>query len=558
MCLLAGLLITTPHTTHAAQHHAPVGKRGVVAADHVLASQAGLTILKRGGNAVDAACATAFAVGVVNPAGSGIGGGGFMMLHDPKANKRIIIDFRETAPAGASRLMYLKKGLPKHPSRTGGLAVGIPGEVKGCAYAVKRYGKLALAQVLQPAIELARRGFPAGRHFVEGLKRYQKHLSKHKTLKEIFYPGGKPPTLGQIFRRPRLAKTLQAIAKHGPDVFYKGWIAKDIVDAVKSAGGILTHKDLAQYKVAIRHPLKTSFRGHEIYTMPPPSSGGAAIIMALNILRKMKLKTLGHNSSTYLFHLTEALQHAFADRARFMGDHPFTRKLLPKLTSQKYADKLAKRITNKVQAPKAYGSQKRSPKASPKDGGTSHISVIDKDGMAVAMTTTINTGYGSKVIAPRSGIILNNEMDDFSTNPGKPNAFGLIQSQYNEITPGKRPLSSMSPTLITKGGKIALAVGASGGPTIITGTLQTLLNVLVFGLEINDAVSRSRIHHQWFPPLLFIESDLPADVVQALQKRGYKTRVWKVPFTAVQAAQRTKVGLTGASDPRKHGKTAVH
>ena len=481
-----------------------------------------------------------------------------MMLHDPKANKRIIIDFRETAPAGASRLMYLKKGLPKHPSRTGGLAVGIPGEVKGCAYAVKRYGKLALAQVLQPAIELARRGFPAGRHFVEGLKRYQKHLSKHKLLKEIFYPGGKPPTLGQMFRRPRLAKTLQAIAKHGPDVFYKGWIAKDIVDAVKAAGGILTHKDLTQYKVAIRHPLKTSFRGHEIYTMPPPSSGGAAIIMALNILRKMKLKTLGHNSSTYLFHLTEALQHAFADRARFMGDHPLTRKLLPKLTSQEYADNLAKRITNKVQSPKAYGSQKRSPKASPRDGGTSHISVIDKDGMAVAMTTTINTGYGSKVIAPRSGIILNNEMDDFSTNPGKPNAFGLIQSKYNEIAPGKRPLSSMSPTLITKGGKIVLAVGASGGPTIITGTLQTLLNVLVFGLEINDAVSRSRIHHQWFPPLLFIESDLPADVVQALQKRGYKTRVWKVPFTAVQAAQRTKIGLTGASDPRKHGQTAVH
>ncbi|HAA58182.1 MAG TPA: gamma-glutamyltransferase, partial [Myxococcales bacterium] len=526
ICLLAGLLITTPQTTHAAQHHAPVGKRGVVAADHVLASQAGLTILKRGGNAVDAACATAFAVGVVNPAGSGIGGGGFMMLHDPKANKRIIIDFRETAPAGASRLMYLKKGLPKHPSRTGGLAVGIPGEVKGCAYAVKRYGKLALAQVLQPAIELARRGFPAGRHFVEGLKRYQKHLSKHKLLKEIFYPGGKPPTLGQMFRRPRLAKTLQAIAKHGPDVFYKGWIAKDIVDAVKAAGGILTHKDLTQYKVAIRHPLKTSFRGHEIYTMPPPSSGGAAIIMALNILRKMKLKTLGHNSSTYLFHLTEALQHAFADRARFMGDHPLTRKLLPKLTSQEYADNLAKRITNKVQSPKAYGSQKRSPKASPRDGGTSHISVIDKDGMAVAMTTTINTGYGSKVIAPRSGIILNNEMDDFSVAPDTPNAYGLIDTRgANAVAPGKRPLSSMTPTIITKEGEPYMVTGSPGGPRIISTVLLTILNVIDWKMDVGESVAASRYHHQWMPDKLRVEPKTSPEVVDALRGMGHEVEV---------------------------------
>jgi gamma-glutamyltranspeptidase/glutathione hydrolase len=530
----------------------------MVATDHQLASRAGALILRQGGNAVDAACAAMFAVGVVNPTGSGIGGGGFMVVKFPKGDKRdaIVIDFRETAPAASTRTMFLRKGLSKWASRTGGLAVGIPGEVRGCAHAIKKYGKLSLGQVLTPAITLAKQGFPVGHHLASSLKRYQKKLRKHKVLASRFYPNGRALVQGQRMTRPALARTLQAIAKRGPDAFYTGAIAKDIVDTVRKAGGILTQKDLKQYAIKQRKPLKATYRNHTIYTMPPPSSGGIAIIQALHILRHKALKPMGHNSSAYLHFLGEALKHAFADRARYLGDPDFAPIPITRLTSPAYGTKLFKRIGKTTRPHNQYGTPQATTRAAHRDGGTSHLSVIDANGMSVALTSTINTTFGSKVMTPQSGIILNNEMDDFTTKPGKPNAFGLLQSKWNEIAPGKRPLSSMSPTILTKNGQVVLSLGASGGPTIITGTLQVMLNVVDFGLELNDAVSRSRIHHQWMPPMLFTEPDLPKDIHGNLRRRGHRTRVFPYVFTAVQAVQRKGPITLGSSDPRKQGKPA--
>ena len=528
----------------------------MVAADHRLASTAGVEIMRRGGNAVDAACATAFALGVVNPAGSGIGGGGFMLIKRPTDATPIVLDFRESAPAAASRDMYIKTGLPRDASRVGGLAVGVPGEVAGCEEAVRRYGKLSLRRVLAPAIRLARRGFPAGGHLVKGIKHKRREILARPGLAADFAPGGKPLTLGQQVRRRKLGRTLAAIARGGAKVFYRGWIAKDIVATVKAQGGVITGEDLAGYKVKQRTALVTEYRGHKVFTMPPPSSGGIAMIQTLNIIRRWHLRKLGHNSSRYVHLLSEALKHAFADRARYLGDTDFVKVPLARLVSRGYADRLAKRIGRGVAPIDSYGSP-APPKAPPRDSGTSHLSVIDKDGTAVAMTTTINTGFGSMVVGRRSGIILNNEMDDFAARPGKPNAYGLIQSENNAVAPHKRPLSSMSPTIVTKDGKARLVVGGSGGPFIITATLQTLINVVDFRLHVRDAVSRSRIHHQWRPNKLFVEPDLPADVGGALRKRGQKLKLMRHPFSAVQAVHVDKAGLLyGASDPRKEGAPA--
>lgn len=552
LVLLSGVFVFLGATPPAS-----MGTKGMVAADHHLSSRAGRTLLQQGGNAIDAACAAVFAAGVVNPTGSGIGGGGFMTIAFPKSMKRtpIIVDFRETAPAAAHSRMYLRKGLKPTASRTGGLAVGIPGEVKGCAYAVKKYGKKPLADVLAPAIALAERGFPVGAHLAISLKRYKRVFLLHTQLARTFYPNGKALRQGQVMRRPRLAQTLRAIAARGAKAFYAGKIAKDIVQSVRKQGGILTLQDLKNYTIKIRKPLVTHYQNHTVYTMPPPSSGGIALSQALHILRNRKLDKMGHNSSQYIHFLSESLKHAFADRACFLGDPDFVRVPLKKLTSQRYAQTLFKRIQmQRVRPNNQYGMRQATSRAAHRGGGTSHISVMDRQGFAVALTTTINTSFGSKVMTAQSGIILNNEMDDFTTHPGKPNAFGLIQSRMNAIQAGKRPLSSMSPTIITYKGRPVLAVGASGGPTIITGTLQTILNVLDFGLELNAAVSRSRIHHQWMPPLLFVESDLPKDVQVNLQRKGHRLKTNAHPFTAVQAVQYKNGRFYGSSDPRKHGK----
>jgi gamma-glutamyltranspeptidase / glutathione hydrolase len=525
---------------------------GMVAADHRLASAVGVELLKSGGNAVDAACAAAFALSVVNPAGSGIGGGGFMLIKKSDATQASVLDFREVAPANATAKMYLAKGVKPNASRAGALAVAVPGEVLGCAEAVKRFGKKSLKDVLKPAIRFAENGFAVGPHLGRTLLYLQAKNRFNDDLKTIFFNGERPYRTGELLKRPRLAKTLRAIASEGAAAFYKGWIAKDIVDTLQAKGGILTLGDLANYRVKERKPLATNFNGHTIYTMPPPSSGGVAIIESLNILRTLSLKGVKHNSATYIHLLSEALKHAFADRARHLADADFVDVPVGKLVGRAYAAQLAKRVGPSVLKDiKSYGSE-GPPKAPTRDSGTSHLSVVDRWGMMVAMTTTINTAFGSLVVGKKSGVILNNEMDDFTANPGKPNAFGLTQSEKNLIAPGKKPLSSMSPTIVCRDGKPILAVGGSGGPTIISGTLQVILNVIHFGFGATKAVSSPRVHHQWLPNKLWVEANFTDDTKQALEKKGHAIKEVLRSFTAVQAVV---VGdrYYGASDPRKQG-----
>jgi len=531
-------------------------KNGVVAADHPLASAAGLKILRQGGNAVDAACAAAFALGVVNPAGSGIGGGGFMLIRIKGRPVPLVLDFRETAPAAAHAKMYLAAKVAKDASRRGGLAVAVPGEVAGCAEALKRHGKLSLRKVLAPAVSLARKGFPVGRHLAETVARMTDELRKSKALSAMFLPGGQPLSAGRLSRRPLLARTLAAIARKGPRIFYQGPVAREMVKAVKERGGGMTLADLAAYRPKWRQPVQGSYRGHTIFSMPPPSSGGVALIQALNILQRYPLAKVGLNSSEHLHLLAEALKHAFADRARHLGDPDFIKVPVARLTSAKYAAELAGRIGPRVKPLQSYGSKEAARAPSGGNQGTSHLSVVDRWGNAVALTTTINTSFGSHVVAGRTGIILNNQMDDFAARPGEPNAFGLIQGKGNAVAPGKRPLSSMSPTLVMRQGRLVLAAGASGGPTIITGTLQAISNAIDFNLGAAASVCRGRIHHQWLPDSLVVEGDLPADVMDNLKKRGHRVEVRQRPFTAVQVVQARDGLLYGASDPRKHGAPA--
>ncbi len=554
LSLLLALVATSP--VRAATPPSAGYANGAVATDHVLASLAGVELLRRGGNAVDAACAAAFALGVVNPAGSGIGGGGFLLLKR-RGQAPVALDFRETAPAAASRELFLRPGLAKDASRVGGLAVAVPGEVKGCAEAVRRHGRLGLARVLAPAIRLAERGFPAGLHLVRTVRGMAGELARDPELARLFLPDGKPLRLGDRVRRPALAATLRRIAAVGPDGFYRGPVARALVEAVRRRGGVLTLADLERYQPKARTPLSGEYRGHTVISMPPPSSGGVALLQALNLLEPRPLAPLGHNSSRYLHLLAEAIKHAMADRARHLGDPDFVKVPVATLVSKRYASALAKRLGERALRPEQYGS--RAPLAAPpEDGGTSHVSVVDREGSAVALTTTINLPFGALLVAGATGVILNNEMDDFAVRPGEANAFGLTQGEQNAVAPGKRPLSSMTPAIVVRrsDGELVLSAGASGGPTIITGTLQAILNVVDFGLDANAAVGRSRIHHQWLPDELWVEADLPADVTAALRGRGHRLWLQRAPYTAVQVVVPREGLLQPGSDPRKVGEPA--
>lgn len=474
----------------------------------------------------------------------------------------IALDFRERAPRGATRAMYMQSGVAKTASRYGALAVAVPGEVAGCAAAVRRFGQLPLSKVVAPAVRLAARGFRVAEHLARSSQRYFTYTAKRfgparfAALATLLTPRGKPLGRGQTMRRPQLARTLHAIGRSGGTSFYRGWIARDIVSTVRAAGGLLTLEDMASYKVVERKPLLSTYRGYQIHTMPPPSSGGVALIAALHVLEQFDLKKLGHNGSAYLHLLAEAFKHVFADRARFLGDPDYVKVPVVALLARQYAKRLAAKIGRRVHPIQTYG-WKSAARASSRDGGTSHLSVIDRWGTAVSMTTSINTGFGALLLARKSGVILNNTMDDFATHPGKPNFFGLVQGEQNAVAAKKRPLSSMTPTIVTKNGRTKLIVGGSGGPTIITGTLQVLLNVLDFGMDPADAVARSRIHHQWLPDRLWVEQDLPVDVVRALEKEhGQKPWLQRHPFTAVQAVTARGTGFDAASDPRKAGAPA--
>ncbi len=526
------------------------GERGMVASEHVLASEAGIEILKKGGNAVDAAVATAFALGVVNPSSCGIGGGGFMLIHLTQEGKTYALDYREKAPAAASRSMYIKNGkADTRLSQKGPLAIAVPGEVAGLITALKRFGTLPLPVVMEPAIRYAREGHPVGAHLAKQIARRADRIRQRPALAEIFLkPDGSPYKEGEKLVWPKLAKTLELISQKGSEVFYQGEIAQAFIHTMEQEGGLITTSDLRAYKPMWRPVLTGRFHDYTILTMPPPAGGGVLLEM-LNILSKDSFKDLEPMSPTYLHLLAETMKHAFADRAEYYGDPDFIHIPLATLLSSSYSQGIRHKIlAARTRAQKEYGRT-----APSLDGGTSHFSVVDEQGNAVACTTTVNTSFGSMVVGEGTGVILNNQMDDFSIQPGIANVFGLIGSEANAIAPGKKPLSSMTPTIILKQHHPFLVLGGSGGPLITTATVQVLLNVLAFKIDPEQAVALPRIHHQWAPDMIFLESRFPQEVRTSLEQRGHNIREFRAG-AAVQVILVTPKGLQGVADPRKGGK----
>jgi gamma-glutamyltranspeptidase/glutathione hydrolase len=503
---------------------------------------------------------------VVRPASCGIGGGGFMVIWDADHQKAAALDYRERAPAAATTAALQNDGsFPEPPSVRGGKAVGVPGNVAGLCYAAQKYGTRPIARLVQPAIDLCKNGVPIDKHDQEvqasTLSKLRSHVgyeNRFKLLKRLYLNDGKPWKIGDRFYSPQL-RTLEAIAANGAAGFYEGPVASAIAQTITAESGIFSTDDLAAYQPTERKALESTFHGKQIFTMPPPSSGGVALLQTLQSLEEWEtltqknLKSLQHNSPDYIHLVTEVLKHAFADRAEFLGDTDFVEVPIDKLLNRDYSRDIAEHVSmTSTLTPEKYGRFFLN-----SDGGTSHFSVLDAEGNAVACTETINLTFGSFVVVPEYGIVLNNELDDFTANPGQPNAFGLIQSEANVIEPGKRPLSSMTPTLVVENKKATYACGASGGPRIITATLQSLLNHTVFEMSPADAVSASRFHHQWAPNELLLEPALQKTTGSSLTERGHAIKS-SSSLAATQAAALDGTALSGGSDPRKHGQPAGH
>jgi gamma-glutamyltranspeptidase / glutathione hydrolase len=533
-----GLLGASPPPAHS--------RGGMVASDHRLASEAGASVLRKGGNAVDAAVAAALAAGVVQPAGSGLGGGGFAVVVMADG-QRSVLDFREVAPAAATPDMFVNAPA-KDASTVGGLAVGVPGEGPGLMALHTRMGSLPLAKVVEPATRLARGGFDAGPHLVHSLAN---KAEEGLRLAGLLFGLPALPGQGDTLRNAALGRTLAAMAGTRGRTLVDGPVARDIVKAVRKAGGILTAEDLATYAPRDREPIVGEYRGWTVVTMPPPSSGGIVLLQTLQVLEGFEVSSWDHDSAQHLHMLAEVFQHAYADRAAYMGDPDrVTVPVDAMLAAERIGEIRRQILPSRTFDKDFYGT--RIDIGS--DAGTQHISVVDDDGMSVALTTTINTSFGSRVVAPRSGIVLNNEMDDFVARPGVPNAYGLVGTEANAVHAGSRPLSSMSPTvLISKDGKQRIVVGGSGGPVIISGTLQVISNIIDFGMDPSAAVSAPRVHHQWVPEALMVDEEISVDTVQALEARGHVVRR-RTFGSSIQVVVRDADGTTtGASDPRKGG-----
>ena len=520
---------------------------GIVVSDHPLATQAGTEILDRGGNAVDAAIATGFALAVVDQAASGLGGGGFMIIYEARDKRAHALDFRETAPEAAHADLYARGGKPVPSlSLTGALAVAVPGEVAGLLAAMKRFGSLPLTALMAPAIRLATEGFPLDATLRYAIERQASNMKKFPELARFFLVKDEVPPEGEIIRQPDLGQTLKAVVAEGADVFYQGWIAQAIVDTVKRDGGVLTLEDLKTYRPVWREPLVGSYRKRTVITMPPPSSGGVALIQMLNVLEGHQLTKLAPNSATYLHLVAEAMKHAFADRAQYLGDPDFVKAPIPTLLSKDYAAWIRGRISPvKTHPAKYYGLGN----FKAEQGGTTHFSVLDRFGNAVACTLSVNTRFGSKILVPKTGIVLNNEMDDFAIHPSG-NVYGLVGNDANSLQPKKRPLSSMTPTIILQGDRPELIVGGAGGPRIISAVLQTILNLLDFQMPIKEAVEAPRIHHQWIPDELNVEDRLPPETKKSLERRGHTIRE-RTTLGVVQAVLAKRSKTSGAADSRK-------
>ncbi|HKT87460.1 MAG TPA: gamma-glutamyltransferase [Candidatus Sulfotelmatobacter sp.] len=525
---VAPCLIASTRPVHA--------EHAMVVTVHALASQVGVDILKQGGNAVDAAVATGFALAVVHSPAGNIGGGGFMLIRmaDGKAH---FLDYREKAPAAATRDLYLdaQGNVIPGASEIGYKSIGVPGSVAGMVYAEKKYGKLTLKQVMAPAIKLARDGFPLT--WGEAADFHDEYLAKFPESHRVFQRNGDYYKPGEIFRQPDLARTLERIAQN-PDDFYHGSLARQLAAAIQKGGGLITAQDLANYEVKEREPVRGTYRGYEVLSAPPPSSGGIVLIEALNILEGFDLAQMQSRSAQSIHFTVEAFRRAFFDRAEFLGDPDFSKIPVAQLLDKKYAaawrdsiDPVHASPSKELKRPEIFSQLEQyaahHPLATPgpESNHTTHYSVIDAEGNAVAVTTTINDWFGSRVTADGLGFLLNDEMDDFSAKPGVPNSDGLIQGSANAIGPGKRPLSSMTPTIVAHDGKTVMVLGSPGSSKIITTVANVLMGVVDYKMNIQEAVDAPRFHNQWLPDVVNVEKWFSPDTVSTLEKMGYKIEV---------------------------------
>ncbi|MGO2277335.1 MULTISPECIES: gamma-glutamyltransferase [unclassified Psychrobacter] len=531
-------------------HHPVWAKNGMVATQEALASDIGLQILKDGGNAVDAGVAVGFALAVTLPRAGNIGGGGFMMIYDAKQGKTVALDYREKAPSSASRDMYLDKegNAVSDLSRYHGLAVGVPGTVAGLLKALEEHGTMSREQVMAPAIALAEDGIEVTAGLSESLTALSDRLQKWPSTKKVFFkPDGSAYQPGERLKQPELAHSLKLIAAQGADGFYKGETAQKLVKAVNEAGGSMSLQDLADYDAIARKPVKGDYRGYEIVSMPPPSSGGIHIVQILNILEGYPLKDYGQNSAQTIHLMAEAMQLAYADRAEYLGDSDFINVPDSGLTSQAYADKL-RTLINPSKATPAATIKANNPLPYESDQ-TTHFSIVDKEGNAIANTYTLNFSYGTGLVADGTGILLNNEMDDFSAKPGVPNGYGLLGGDANAVEANKRPLSSMSPTFVFKDSKPYIVTGSPGGSRIITTVTQIISNVIDHDMNIAEATHAPRIHDQWLPDEIRVEKALNIDTVKKLESMGHTVSP-KSAMGSTQSIMLTPNGIYGSSDPR--------
>jgi gamma-glutamyltranspeptidase/glutathione hydrolase len=573
LLLMAAVTVFGAATAGAATQ--PVhAQHGMVVSSQELASEAGVEMMQAGGNAVDAAVATGFALAVVHPPAGNLGGGGFMLIRMAGGDTHFL-DYREKAPAAAKPDMYLdaQGNVIGGASEIGYKSIGVPGSVAGMVYAEQKYGKLRLKQVMAPAIRLARDGYAL--RWDEARNLHDKHLTEFPESRRIFQRDGNYYQAGETFRQPDLARTLERIAAK-PDDFYHGTLARELAASMQKGGGLMTVDDLAHYEVKEREAIRGSYRGYEIISAPPPSSGGTVLIETLNILEGYDLTKLGNRSAQSMHLATEAFRRAFSDRAEFLGDPDFAKIPVAQLIDKKYGAAWRDSIDADHASPsqelkrpaifnalEQYAMQHPQPQAIHESTHTTHYSVVDGEGNAVAVTTTLNDWFGSRVTAVGLGFLLNDEMDDFSAKPGAPNSDGLIQGTANAIGPGKRPLSSMTPTIVVHGGKTVMVLGSPGSSKIITTVANVLMGVIDYGMSIQEAVDAPRFHHQWLPDVLNVERWFSPDTVEALRKMGYHVQFglregvnpefyWSdAECIAIDSATGERLG---ASDYRANGK----